>query len=144
MNSLVKSFRPVNAFPSFFDGFLNELDQAAAQHFTQQLPAVNVSQDEDGFKLELAAPGLKKEDFNIKVDGQTLSVSAEKKTEETEQKEKYTRKEFSYTNFSRSFRLPKSVDLDKIEASHENGILFLSLPKKEEAKPREPKLITVA
>ncbi|KPM48515.1 Hsp20/alpha crystallin family protein [Jiulongibacter sediminis] len=143
MNTLVKSFRPTT-YPSLFDSLFSDVDFFADNRSTGlSVPAVNVKEDADGFTIELAAPGLKKEDFKINVDEKTLTISSEVNTEETEEKENYTRREFSYNSFTRSFRLPKTVDIDKVEASHENGVLHLVLPKKEEAKPKEPRLITV-
>ncbi|WP_304236509.1 Hsp20/alpha crystallin family protein [Jiulongibacter sediminis] len=143
MNTLVKSFRPTT-YPSLFDSLFSDVDFFADNRSTGlSVPAVNVKEDADGFTIELAAPGLKKEDFKINVDEKTLTISSEVNTGETEEKENYTRREFSYNSFTRSFRLPKTVNIDKVEASHENGVLHLVLPKKEEAKPKEPRLITV-
>ena len=140
MNTIAKTFRPV---PSILDSFFGDLGHFTDQKFNLSIPAVNISEDKDFFKIELAAPGVKKEDFKINVDEKLLSVSTEAKEEKSEETENYSRKEFNYSSFSRSFRLPKTVDIEKIEATHENGILYLSLPKKEEAKPKEPRQITV-
>lgn len=98
------------------------------------MPAVNIREREDHFLLELAAPGMKKDDFKIKLDNNVLTISSEQKEESEETKEKFTRKEFHYQSFSRSFTLPKSVDLDKIKADYNNGVLSLNMPKREEAK----------
>lgn len=98
------------------------------------VPAVNIREREDHFLLELAAPGMKKDDFKIKLDNNVLTISSEQKEESEETKEKFTRKEFFYQSFSRSFTLPKSVDLDKIKADYNNGVLSLNMPKREEAK----------
>jgi HSP20 family protein len=92
----------------------------------------------------MAAPGLTKEDFKINVENDVLTVSNEKKTETSEKNEKYTRKEFSYSSFLRSFTLPEIVDMEKINAGYENGILTLTLPKKEEAKPKSPREIKIS
>ena len=140
MNTLVKTFRPT---PNLFDSFFSDVDFFADNRISSTIPAVNVKEDTNEFTIELAAPGLKKEDFKINVDEKLLTISTEKKEETEEKKESYTRKEFSYSSFSRSFRLPKTVDIEKVEATHENGVLYLHLPKKEEAKPKEPRLITV-
>jgi HSP20 family protein len=101
---------------------------------TLSVPAVNVSENGNDFKVSLAAPGLKKEDFKIDVDGNMLTISAETKEEKREKDEKYTRKEYNYSSFSRSFTLPDTVNKDKIEAAYENGVLQLTLPKSEGAK----------
>ncbi len=107
------------------------------------VPNVNIIENDDSYRLELAAPGLKKEDFKISLDNEMLTISTEKKTENTEKNEKYTRKEFSYSSFLRSFTLPDVVDAEKINASYDNGIMTLVLPKKEEAKPKAPREIKV-
>lgn len=140
MTTLVRTFAP--SFPALFDGFFNEFETAAPS-FHQTLPAVNVVENENGYKLELAAPGLKKEDFKVNVHENTLTISAEKKVENEEKTEKYTRKEFNFSTFKRSFTLPKTVDGEKIVASYTDGVLSLDLPKKEEAKPKEPRLIEI-
>jgi HSP20 family protein len=101
------------------------------------VPSVNVTQSENGFNIELAAPGLNKEDFKINVEKDRLTVSSEKQHEEEVSEEKYTRREFNYSSFSRSFYLPKSIDREAIEASYENGVLKLSLPKKQEVLREE-------
>ena len=98
------------------------------------VPSVNIRESEDSFMLDLAAPGMKKEDFNINLDNNVLTISTEVKSEDEEKNEKYTRREFSYSSFCRSFSLPKSVDLDKIKADYSDGILNLTLPKREESK----------
>ncbi|MCR9062506.1 MAG: Hsp20/alpha crystallin family protein [Cytophagales bacterium] len=143
MNTVVKSFRPINSFPSLLDNLFSDVDFFADSRSNLSVPAVNVKEDGESFNIELAAPGVKKEDFKINVDEKLLTISSEVKKEETEEKDNYTRKEFNYSSFTRSFTLPKTVDIEKIEASHENGVLHITLPKKEEAKPKEPRLITV-
>lgn len=143
MATLVRSFAPT--FPSVLQGFFNDFERVAPTH-QNSFPAVNVLESENDFKIELAAPGLKKEDFKVNVHENVLTISAEQKTESEENKDngKYTRKEFNYSSFKRSFTLPKTVDGDKIVASYNEGVLGLSLPKKEEAKPKEPRLIEIA
>ncbi|HTI92392.1 MAG TPA: Hsp20/alpha crystallin family protein [Puia sp.] len=107
------------------------------------VPAANISENKDSFEISLAAPGMKKGDFNIDVDGNVLSISAEQKEEKEEKDEKYTRKEFSYSSFVRSFTLPEGINREKIDASYDNGLLKLVLPKTEEAKKMAPKHISV-
>ena len=111
---------------------------------TENLPAVNVEETDDSFVMELAAPGMDKEDFNISVENGCLNISSEKKEETEEKKKNYTRKEFSYSSFMRSFNLPESVDQDKINAQYQNGILKVMVAKKEEAKTSAPKSIDVS
>ncbi len=97
-------------------------------------PAVNVVEDEKHFTLEMAAPGLKKDDFKINLDNQLLTISREVKEEKEEKNDNYTRREFVYNSFSRSFKLPKSIVVDKIKADYKDGILKVMLPKDEKAK----------
>ena len=109
----------------------------------QSVPAVNVKETEKNFEIEVAAPGLSKKDFNITVDNGVLTISSEKK-EEKEQKEKdYTRKEFSYSSFSRSFTLPENVNEDDVKANYEDGLLKLNIAKKVIATPKAKKAIEV-
>lgn len=96
------------------------------------VPAVNILDDKENFVMKLAAPGLKKDDFKIKLDNQLLTISSEKKEEKEEQDKNYTRKEFVFNSFSRSFTLPKSIVFDKIKADYKDGILIVNIPKKEE------------
>lgn len=98
------------------------------------VPSVNIRENEENFLLDLAAPGLKKEDFKINLDNNVLTISSEMKEENEEKNEKFTRREFYFNSFSRSFTLPKTIDLDKIKADYKDGILSIALPKREEAK----------
>lgn len=124
-----------------FDDFFNGVPARPTNYGT--LPAVNVRETDDDFQLELAVPGLKKEDFNVKVEEGVLTITAERKNEETETKEGYTRREFRYTNFTRRFTLPESANDGAISASYTDGILAVTLPKKEEAKPQPARLIEI-
>ena len=110
------------------------------------IPAVNIRENEDGFHVEVAAPGMSKEDFNIELDNDVLNISTETKneTEQSNENEKYTRKEFSYRSFKRAFSLPDSIDSNKIAASYENGVLEIKLPKKEEAKIQAKRMIEIS
>ncbi len=138
MATLVRSFAPV--FPAILGNFLNDFERIAPAH-QQSFPAVNVLETEDAFQIELAAPGLKKEDFKVNIHENTLIISTEKTTETTG---KYTRREFNFSTFKRSFTLPKTVDGEQIVATYTDGVLGLTLPKKEEAKPKEPRSIEIA
>jgi len=107
-------------------------------------PAINIAENAGGYRIEVAAPGLVKEDFSVKVDGNLLTISAKKEAAKTEG-EKYTSREFSYLKFNRTFTLPETVDAKEgISANYENGILNVSLAKKIEAKPESAKVIQVA
>jgi HSP20 family protein len=128
--SLVK----FNQYPTFTDlienlerNFLGRVDE-----YTGDVPAVNIKEENDKFVLEMAAPGMKKDDFQINLDNYQLTISSEKKEEKKEKEDNYTRREFLYSSFSRSFTLPKSIDIEKIKADYKNGILNIVLPKKEE------------
>jgi HSP20 family protein len=98
------------------------------------IPAVNIVENKNNYEISMAAPGMKKDDFRIDVEGNNLSISAETEEKKEEKEEKFTRKEYNYNSFSRSFTLPDWVNKDKIDASYENGLLRLVLPKTEEAK----------
>jgi HSP20 family protein len=130
-------FRP---WESFFDNnggsLFNNLNPIS-------VPAVNISESKDRYEVSLAAPGMKKEDFNIDVENSTLTISAETKEEKETKDERYTRKEYSYSSFSRSFSLPDWVNKEKIDATYENGLLKVFLPKTEAAKQSPSKHISV-
>lgn len=131
----------------YWNDLFNDLFENVAttpDYKRNSVPGVNIIETDDSYKLQMAAPGLKKEDFKIKVENEVLTVSSETKSESTEKNEKYTRKEFSYGSFLRSFTLPEIVDMEQINANYENGILSLVLPKKEEAKPKAPKEIKIS
>ncbi len=108
------------------------------------VPSVNIKETENDYEVEMAAPGMKKEDFQITLDGNLLMISSEKRFDNEEQNEQYTRKEFSYQSFQRSFQLPKDVvDEESIQAKYEDGVLRLIVPKKEEAKKKAPRRIEI-
>ena len=108
-----------------------------------EVPAVNITEQKDNYLVSLAAPGLKKEDFRIDVDGNMLTISSEREESKEEKDKKFTRKEYNYSSFSRSFSLPEEINKEKIEATYENGVLKISLPRKEEAKKNSAKHIAV-
>ncbi len=103
------------------------------------LPSVNIKENEDGFILELATPGMKKEDLKLELNNDILTISSERKEENEEKRENFSRREFSHQSFKRSFTLPETANSENIKAHYENGILEISIPKKEEAKPK-PKM----
>lgn len=148
--SLVRRNDPFPRMTSLFDDFFaNDGRNWGINNFSATnttLPAVNIKETGEAFEVEMAAPGMNKDDFRIELDGNQLTISSEKHTED-EQKEgdRYTRREFSYQSFQRVFQLPKDVvDSDKIGARYENGVLHLVIPKKEEARQRPPRMIQVA
>lgn len=124
------SFTP--SLSNVFDSFFN--NSFLADDFTEAtMPSVNVSENEKDYKLDFAVPGLNKKDFNIELNHNVLTVSYEKKQEKEENQDNFTRKEFSYENFKRSFTLPEGkINYDKIKADYKNGILSIELPKREE------------
>ncbi|RZK36873.1 MAG: Hsp20/alpha crystallin family protein [Pedobacter sp.] len=123
---LVPSFN--NVFDSIFtDSFFSGRDAVL-------VPSVNICETADSFQVELAAPGLEKSDFKLSVDRKLLNVSVEKEQTNEMQDKSYSRKEFSYQSFVRSFTLPEGADENGIGAKYENGILNITIPKKEEAK----------
>ena len=107
------------------------------------LPAVNIKETTNEYILELAAPGMKKEDFNIEIDHKLLSISSEQSETKNTEETNYTRREFGYSSFKRSFNLPETVDATKVSASYNDGILMVNLPKREEAIPKPPKRIEI-
>jgi len=125
--------RAVNPFFSdVFDSIVN--DSFLSDKLATRVPAVNISETENEFQIELAAPGLKKEDLKISLDKNVLSVSADKKTENVEEGKKYSKREYSYNSFTRSFTLPETADQTNISAEYVDGVLKLNVAKKEEAK----------
>ena len=117
-----------NVFDSLFSDALNK------NYGVNKMPHVNILETPNSYKIELAAPGLTKEDFKIELKKDNLSVWAEKKIEQTEDQKNYTRREFQYTSFARSFVLPEGVDTENINAEYLNGILNITIGKKEQAK----------
>ena len=107
------------------------------------LPLVNIVEEEKGFVVEMAAPGMTKKDFNISIDNGLLTISAETKVETEDVKKNFTRKEFSFNSFTRSFTLPENVNEEKIEANYENGILKLHIGKKVLTKVQPKKQIAI-
>lgn len=140
-SSLLPSF---TGFSDLFDidrFFENEFP---ALNLGTRIPAVNVKQNHKEYVVELAAPGLKKEDFKVDVDNNILTIQAEKEETKEEKENNYTRKEYNYNSFSRSFNLPESVKTDKVQATYENGVLKIALPLKEEVKNTTRKEIKVS
>jgi HSP20 family protein len=113
-----------------FESIFN--DTFFSDRMVTRVPAVNISESGDRYHIELAAPGLKKQDFKISVDHDQLSISVEQQAEQNDRK--YNKREYSYTSFVRSFTLPELADQDRIEAAYEDGVLKIDVAKKEEAK----------
>ena len=133
-------------FPGFLDEFIRPDWFGGMENPSAHVPAVNIKETDHEFALEVAAPGMKKDDFNVEVDKNVLTISSEVKNENEEKKEDgtYSRREFSYASFRRVFTLPDTVNEDKINATYEDGVLKLTLPKKEEALPKPKRMIEIA
>lgn len=110
---------------------------------SMKVPAVNITEEKNQYMVSLAAPGLKKDDFKIDVDGNMLTISSEKEESTEEKNKKFTRKEYNFSSFSRSFTLPEEIRKDQIEAKYEDGVLRISLPRKAEANTPTAKHIAV-
>ena len=141
--SLVR-FSQSPLFDRFFDGEFFDWSNKNFSQTNTTLPSVNIKENENEYMLEVAAPGFEKEDFKIEQHNDLLTISSEKKVEkETKDGERFTKREFSYQSFSRSFTLPQTADGEKISANYDKGILTVSIPKREEAKPKAPRLVQV-
>lgn len=126
-----------NRMPLFMDDFFKPWDgwfDKGLMGRMNTVPAVNITENKDDFKVAMAAPGMKKDDFSIDMEGNMLTISCEKEENKEEKDERFNRKEYNYSSFSRSFTLPDDINKEKIEARYEDGVLKLVLPKKEEAK----------
>ncbi|MBL7809873.1 MAG: Hsp20/alpha crystallin family protein [Saprospiraceae bacterium] len=141
MTNVVK-FQPLPATKFFTNSFFDEFFNRGVGEFVGNdnpfsQPAVNVTESDESFNIEMAAPGFNKPDFSLNVENGQLVVSAkrEEKSEENNEKNRFLRREFRFESFKRSFKLPNTVNQDSISAVYENGLLFITLPKKEEAKP---------
>ena len=137
-------------FPSWSswidDIFNRELPSVFTSNYNtgMTLPKVNIRETSDAYFVDMAVPGMKKSDFEIHLEDQLLSISSEIKDENECQDDNFTRREFGYSAFKRSFTLPETVNEDKIEAKYNDGILSVLLPKKEEAKQKPSRTITIS
>lgn len=134
-----KTFRPF--WPNLFD---DDFFSSMPSRTTNSMPAVNIREDDKNYFLELAVPGIEKKDIKIDINEDVLTISSEKKNEMEESKEGYTRKEFSYSSFVRSFYIPENVNPDSIQANYNEGILTISLPKHEEDKKKLSREIKIS
>ena len=131
-------------FPTLIDDFIGSDWNLKVPSFSSTMPAVNIKELDSQFEIELAVPGKKKDDFEIEVENGILSISSSQEEEQqVNEKGKFTRREFSYTSFRRSFTLPDSVDPTKIDARYADGVLQVLLPKHKEAQPQPKKLIKI-
>lgn len=131
-------------FDRFFDADLMDWATRNFSETNTTIPSVNIRETDDGYAVEMAAPGLSKSDFKVELLNDTLTISSEKQEKKrAEEKGRYTKQEFAYQSFKRSFHLPSTVEEDQIMAKYEDGILKVWIPKKEEAKPKPAKLIDI-
>jgi len=133
-----RTFSPMGTFGNFFDDFFTR-----DFNIPSNTPSINIIENEGAFRIELAAPGLEKTDFNIQVEKELLKISVEKKSEQEVKEENFTRREFNFSTFSKSFHIPDTVNAEAIAGNYENGVLSLSLPKKEEDKTTLSKTIEI-
>ncbi|RLJ80615.1 Hsp20/alpha crystallin family protein [Pedobacter alluvionis] len=136
--TLVK-FNPEKKNSSLLPGFNDIFESVLGDTFFNDrrlstVPAVNISESNEEYHIELAAPGLRKEDFKVSVERDMLSISTEQRTENNTEGKIYNRREYSYSAFTRSFTLPESANVEQIQAAYTDGVLKLNIPKKEEAK----------
>lgn len=132
--ALTRSLMTPSLFDDFFKPWNEWFDKPTLFERMMTMPAVNVKEDKDSYTVSLAAPGLLKEDFKVDMEGNMLTISCEKEAQDEEREEKFTRKEYDYFSFSRTFTLPEDVKQDSIDARYENGVLNIRLPRLEEAK----------
>ncbi len=141
------SYWPKN-FNSFIDEFFNrdfyDSNMSNLSSTGTTVPAVNIVESNDEFQVEVAAPGMKKDDFHVELDNDMLIITSEKQDSSEHSDKSYARREFSYQSFNRTFHLPNTVEADKIKAKYENGVLRLVIPKKEEAKQKPVRQITIS
>lgn len=142
--------RSVATLPSFSSWVDNLFDHNFGTEFLSNFntgitaPAVNIKETNEAFHLELAIPGMKKSDFDINVENKILTISSEVKTQDEEKNDHYTRREFGYSSFKRTFTLPDAVEPENIKATYQDGILEVNLPKRDEAKQKPAKRIEVS
>lgn len=140
MNLLKTTARNTPWLPTSFDDFFHN---DWVLNTTSSVPAVNVQELEKSFQLELATPGLKKEDLSIELDNDVLSIASSSAQDKERKEGTFTQREFGYHSFRRSFSIPETVDVQKIKATYADGILTLNLPKRKEALPQPVKQITI-
>jgi HSP20 family protein len=121
-------------FGDFFRPWNEWFDNSGIMGRTMNIPAVNIAESNESYGVSLAVPGMKKEDFNIDVNGNILTISCEKEETKEEKDAMFNRKEYNYSSFSRSFTLPDEVNKERIDANYTDGVLKIMLPKKDEAK----------
>ncbi|MEN8121094.1 MAG: Hsp20/alpha crystallin family protein [Bacteroidota bacterium] len=143
MTLLRKAHNGYPTFSNLLEDIFSTVDNGASFRSKDTLPSVNIAENNNEFKIEFAVPGLTKEEFKINLDNNILTVGSEKKEEKEESNENFTRREFNYSSFQRSFTLPDSANGEKIKAEYNNGILNIEIPKREEAKVKPVREIEI-
>ena len=143
---MLPKLRTRTSWPNLIDEFLNDSLMPGFFNWEtgQNMPAVNITEGKNDYKIEVAAPGLGKEDFKISLEKDVLRISSEKEVKNESKNEDVLRREFSYSSFSRSFTLPESVNGDKIKATHNDGILSIVIPKRDEARVKPARDIKIS
>lgn len=150
MTILKRNGKLQSQVPHLFDDFFNrDIFNWGLSNYSDTnttIPAVNIKETADNYEVQVAAPGMTKDDFNVELEGNTLTISSEKQSENDQTNDfRYTTREFSYQSFSRTFTLQKEVvDTENIRATYENGLLNLTIPKKEEARQKGPRRIEIS
>ncbi|RMG83209.1 MAG: Hsp20/alpha crystallin family protein [Bacteroidetes bacterium] len=137
----------INADRFFDDFFKSEFPALSQMNFSAEgstMPAVNIKETDKTYELEVAAPGMDKKDFNVQIENGVMTISAQKEMENEQKEDNFTRREFSYTSFQRSFTLPEGADDANVEAKYKDGILRIVLPKKPEAQAQSAKKIKIS
>lgn len=144
--SLMKRNGGTPAVRSLFNDFFDIdrfFETSPLLRSTLEVPAVNIQESDNQYEIELAVPGMERKDFTVELDNNLLTISAQREEEKKEEEKNYTRREYNYSSFSRSFQLPAMANADKCDAKYENGILKIMIPKKEEAKAKAHKQIAI-
>ena len=138
--------QPASSLPTVFSDFFGDFfnDSVMNRDYFKSVPAVNISERPNDYFIEMAVPGYSKDDFKVNVENDVLTISGERKNELKDETTRFTRKEFSYTSFQRTFTMPEQVEADKIGAEYKDGVLSLTLPKKEEAKVKPAREIRIS
>lgn len=144
--AMIPMLRDRSAMPRFVDEFFvnEQLGRFLNESENATIPQANIREGKEGFAIEVAAPGFDKQDFRVNLNNNALEISSEREEKGNEEYENVTRREFRYSSFRRTFTLPKSADTDRIEATYRNGILSVSIPKREEAKAKPARQIAVS
>jgi HSP20 family protein len=142
--ALNKAFEKMpTVFDEYFKPWNEWFDNSNFLGRTMNMPAVNITEHKNEYEVSLAVPGMKKDDFKIDIEGNMLTISSEKEENKEEKDKKFTRKEYNFSCFSRSFTLPEEINKEQIEAKYVDGVLKIALPRKEEAKKISAKHIAV-